>query len=161
VILYESLRKTNIQHASRSLSFLWPPQRAPSTAKQEFASMFMQLSPLENLESLVICMRKEKEEEEPTPSRGIVSDVPSDALEHAKMVHTWAETHPRWKRQHAQDKPKIRNKCGGCAGFRTTFCTWNTVDGLGMAEDDDACSNYYPRPRLKTEKQFEKDVSKL
>lgn len=101
------------------------------------------------------------EKEEPKLSRGIVSDVPSDAVEHAKMVHAWAEAHPQWKRQHVRDKPKIRNKCGGCAAFKTHFCTWNTRDGLGVAEDDDACGNYFARPRIRTGRRFEEAVSKL
>ncbi|MGD0978906.1 MAG: hypothetical protein ABR962_07160 [Candidatus Bathyarchaeia archaeon] len=90
-----------------------------------------------------------KEEEELKPSRGIVSDVPSDAVEHAKMVHTWAETHPEWKRQHIEDKPKIKNRCGDCAAFRTTFCTWN-VDDASLLSQDEACSFFcLPyRPRL-------------
>lgn len=98
---------------------------------------------------------------EDKPVRGITPDVPNGIVEHAKMVHAWAEGHPQWKRQHVQDKPKVRNHCGGCAAFKTHFCTWNTVDGPGVKEDDDACGAFYPRPPLRTERQFEKVASEL
>lgn len=91
----------------------------------------------------------------------ITSDIPSSTVEHAKIVHAYVEAHPQWKRQHVADRPKGRNKCGGCAGFRTHFCTWNTRDGPGVTEDDDACGNYYARPRIKMDRQFEKAVANL
>jgi hypothetical protein len=87
--------------------------------------------------------------EEPKPVRGITSDIPSNSLTHARMIHTWAEAHPEWKRQHVADKPKIKNRCGDCAAFRTTFCTWN-VDDVSLLPGDDACPLFcLPyRPRL-------------
>lgn len=103
------------------------------------------------------------EDKEPKRVRGMTSDVSSDAVEHEKMVHEWVEQHPQWKRQHVEDKPKARNKCNDCAGFRTTFCTWNTADGPSVKEDDDACSNFFPRPHVvtKSEKKFLKKVEEL
>jgi hypothetical protein len=106
------------------------------------------------------------------PSHGIVSDVPSDAVEHAKMVHAWAEAHPEWKKQHVEDKPKIRNRCGTCAAFHTPFCTWEytnfedeeTRRALHVDADAYACSLFFPRvnfPRKRSPEKFEQRVENL
>jgi hypothetical protein len=95
----------------------------------------------------------------------IPSDVPVDrsAVEHVKMVHEWAAARPEWKRQHVQDRPKIKNRCGDCAAFRTTFCAWN-VDDVSLLLQDEACSlfclPYRPRkPETKT--SFARKVENL
>lgn len=104
--------------------------------------------------------------EEPKPVRGISSDVPSDAIKHAREVHQWAAAHPEWKRQHVEDKPKIKNRCGGCAAFQTPFCPWeykNMEDSSAYAvhSEDCACSHYFPRLVRKMERGFEEAVENL
>jgi hypothetical protein len=51
-----------------------------------------------------------------------------------------------------EDKPKIRNRCGGCAAFRTPFCLWEyqeydseTMRALTVDAEAYACSRFYPR----------------
>lgn len=102
----------------------------------------------------------------------ITSDVPSDTLQHERMVHEWAEAHPGWKRQRVADKPKVRNRCGACAAFHTPFCTWEYID----FEDEEtrrashvdahayACSLFFPRlnfPRKLSPEKFEQRVENL
>jgi hypothetical protein len=65
-------------------------------------------------------------------------------------------------RHDLDDKPKIKNRCGDCAAFQTTFCTWN-VDDVSLLPTDVACGLFCARPRVETEseKKFLKKVEQL
>lgn len=101
--------------------------------------------------------------------RLITSDVPSDKEERARHVKEVAAQLNLDVAQPKEDKPKIRNRCGSCAGFHTPFCTFEyanleekeTQQALHVDADAYACSRYFPRLRVKTGGGFDKAVNKL
>ena len=57
-------------------------------------------------------------------------------------------------RQH-EDKPKIRNRCGGCVAFHTPFCSFAYTDepDLTASPSDYACTRFYPKLTDRTRSQ--------
>jgi ribosomal protein S27AE len=74
-------------------------------------------------------------------------------------------------RHNVEDKPKgVKPKCGGCAAFRTPFCSFTykdydaeTMKALAVDAEAYTCSRYFPRPHVETEgeKKFLKKVEQL
>ena len=64
-----------------------------------------------------------------------------------------------------EDKPKIRNRCGDCAGFHTHFCPFELTDQdrPRIYRGDVACYDFFPRLKSpRTRKQsFEEVVGNL
>jgi len=71
-----------------------------------------------------------------------------------------------------EDKPKIRNRCGDCAAFHTSFCTWEETNPdrppykrAPILRSDVACSRFYPayrRPgKRETKVSFARKVENL
>jgi Zn ribbon nucleic-acid-binding protein len=64
-----------------------------------------------------------------------------------------------------RDRPKLRDRCGACAAFRTHFCPWDTKDlkGAGPCARDYACADFDAGwlKRTRTVREFDVRVDNL